>query len=190
MTYILYLAAGSARRFGANKLLAMLDGQPLYRHGLAMLCGVAAARADCCLQVVSRYAPILDAAADFGAVAVPSPLSEQGLSHTIRAGVQSLGSLSEQDFLLFVAADQPWLRGETVQRLLDAALPGTQTACAACNGSPGNPVLFAARYAPALCALQGDEGGRVVIRRNALPCRLVPVCDAKELRDIDLPTQL
>ena len=35
--HILYLEAGSSRRFGANKLLMELNGKPLYRHGFDLL---------------------------------------------------------------------------------------------------------------------------------------------------------
>ena len=35
--HILYLAAGSGRRFGSNKLLYNWKGKSLYRYGLDML---------------------------------------------------------------------------------------------------------------------------------------------------------
>ena len=60
MTHILYLAGGSGRRFGENKLLYPLDGRPLYRHGLDMLATLAKTRDDCTLAVVSRYGAVLD----------------------------------------------------------------------------------------------------------------------------------
>ena len=37
--HIIYLAAGSGSRFGSNKLLCPLEGQPLCRHGLDPLAG-------------------------------------------------------------------------------------------------------------------------------------------------------
>ena len=54
MTHILFLAGGSGRRFGENKLLYPLEGRPLYRHGLDMLASLAKTRDDCTLAVVSR----------------------------------------------------------------------------------------------------------------------------------------
>lgn len=61
--HILYLAAGSSSRFGSNKLLCPLEGKPLFRHGLDTLAALVQGRKDCDLTVVSRYAPILEAAA-------------------------------------------------------------------------------------------------------------------------------
>jgi CTP:molybdopterin cytidylyltransferase MocA len=34
---LIYLAAGLSTRYGSNKLLALVNGQPLYQHGLAIL---------------------------------------------------------------------------------------------------------------------------------------------------------
>ena len=107
--HILYLAAGSGRRFGSNKLLYNWKGKSLYRYGLDMLADLVQRREDCTLTVVSRYPEIREAAAALGARAVDSPESDKGLSFTIKSAIQALGGLAPEDFLLFAAADQPWL---------------------------------------------------------------------------------
>ena len=58
--HIIYLAAGSSRRFGSNKLLWEYEGRPLYRHGLDRLIEMSSDRDDCTLTVVSRYDEILE----------------------------------------------------------------------------------------------------------------------------------
>ena len=60
MIHCIFLAAGSARRFGSNKLLAGFRGKPLYRHGLDALQSAAEEHGDCTLTVVSRYPDILN----------------------------------------------------------------------------------------------------------------------------------
>ena len=40
--YLIYLASGSARRFGSNKLLFPLEGKPLFLYGLETLAEAAA----------------------------------------------------------------------------------------------------------------------------------------------------
>ena len=190
MTHILYLAAGSGRRFGSNKLLYPVEGKPLFAHGLDTLTSVAGERGDCTLTVVSRYPEILAAARNAGAFAVESPESEKGLSYTIRAGVLSLPPLTENDFLLFAVADQPWLAGETVLRLLDAARPGIWAASVCFGARRGNPTLFAASLIPELLSLQGDEGGRTILRRHPEKVVTVPVTEEREVRDIDWPCEV
>ena len=185
MIHILYLAAGSGRRFGSNKLLYPLGGRPLFSHGLDTLSAVAGERGDCTLTVVSRYPEILEAARSMGALAVDSPHSERGLSHTIRAGLTSLPTPAPSDFLLFMAADQPWVKETTVSCLLDAARTGLWAACAGFGKERGNPVLFSAALLPDLLALRGDEGGRSILRRHPERVVLVPVTEERELWDID-----
>ncbi len=181
--HILFLASGSSRRFGANKLLHPLEGKPMYRHGLETLRKLVSRRQDCTLTVVSRYPEIRQFAAERGIRAVDSPDSEKGVSHTIRAGLEALGTVEEGDFLLFVVADQPWLTGASVERLLDQATPDTEGACLAWGDRPGNPALFSWKLLPELLALEGDTGGRKVLKRHA--CVLVQADSQRELEDID-----
>ena len=68
--HLIYLAAGSGRRFGGNKLLYPLEGRPLFSYGLETLCRAVELRPECELTVVSRYPQILEAARAAGGRAV------------------------------------------------------------------------------------------------------------------------
>lgn len=189
MTRVILLAAGAARRFGSDKLLALYHGRPLYRYGLETLAGVCAQRTDADLTVITNNPRIAADAAALGARTVPSPQAHLGQSYSIRAGLEAVEPLEAGDFLLFVVADQPGLRPATIRRFLDAAVPGRWAATAVCGDRVGNPVLFCAALAPALRALEGDRGGRKVLNQH--PERVLPVpCAEAELRDIDLPWDL
>lgn len=189
MTYLIYLAAGASRRFGADKLLADYGGKPLFLHGLRTLAGVCARRTDARLTVVTNTPVIAVEAVALGANVAASPHSDRGQSHSIRAGLEAVEPLHRGDFLLFAVADQPRLRPQTVERFLDLARPGTWAATAACGDRVGNPGLFCAALAPELYALRGDRGGRAVLNRR--PDRLLRVeCDPEELQDIDTPADL
>ncbi len=181
--HILYLASGSSRRFGANKLLHILEGKPMYLHGLETLARVVRDRTDCTLTVVSRYEPIRETAKAMGIPAADSPDSEKGISHTIRAGISALGPVGEGEYLLFVVADQPWLTAESVSRLLDEGDRGTSCASLCWRDRPGNPTLFSARFLPELLALEGDTGGRAVLRKHG--CTFIQAGSRRELEDID-----
>ena len=73
MIHILYLASGNARRFHGNKLLTMVDGKPLFLHGLELLDGICRERGDCTLTVVSQYPQIRQYARQMGIREVDSP---------------------------------------------------------------------------------------------------------------------
>ncbi|MGN1014569.1 MAG: NTP transferase domain-containing protein [Butyricicoccus sp.] len=188
--HILYLASGNSRRFGSNKLLYPLQGKPMYRYGLEMLHQLVQSRTDCTLTVVSQYEEIRQQAQRLGIAAVDSVDSPKGISFTIRAGLNALTNISDEEYVVFVVADQPYLTGRTVQRLLDAADAGAQTALVTYGEQTGNPALFSARLIPELRALEGDQGGRRVLRRHPEGQLLVPADSARELSDIDVPDQI
>lgn len=186
--HIIYLAAGNSRRFGSNKLLHIYEGKPLYRHGLDMLSELCRNRSDCSLMVVSQYPEILEYAGKKGICSINSPDSSKGMSYTIKAAIDALENVKEEDFLLFVVADQPYLTAHTVARILECAAPGVEGVSAAFRERPGNPVLFSARLIPELLTLQGDEGGRRALVGHS--CSYVDVGDERELIDIDVPDKL
>ena len=188
--YLIYLASGSARRFGSNKLLFPLEGKPLFLYGLETLAEAAAQREGTTLTVVSRYPVIRAAAEKLGAAAVDSPYSQLGLSHTIRAGLDALPPLKAEDFVLFAVADQPWLQTPTVLRLMDAARPGVTAGTTVWEGRAGSPTFFSAALVPRLRRLEGDQGGRVVLRSLGSACVGVPAGSGRELEDVDWPEQL
>ncbi len=181
--HILYLASGSSKRFGENKLFYPLNGKPLYRHGMDMLMSYANRHEDCTLTVVSRYEKIRELAKTQGINVVDSPESEKGVSYTIKAGLKSLENVSEDDFVMFVVADQPYLSKESVERLMECAREGTETASMIYGDRLGNPTLFSAKLIPELLELEGDVGGRAVIRNHQ--CVFVQAVSETELNDID-----
>lgn len=186
--HILYLASGSSRRFGKNKLLYPVKGKPMYLWTLEMLENLVKKREDCCLLVVSRYEAIRQEASQRGIAAVNSPESEIGISFSIRAGLSALKNVEEEDFLLFVVADQPYLTEDSMLRLLDCAKEDVEGASLCWGNRPGNPTLFAAKLLPELMALEGDTGGRAVLRRHQ--CIYVQAASERELEDIDTPLGL
>ena len=178
--HILFLASGKASRFGSNKLLYPLWGKPLFSWGLEALREAAGKEPDFTLRVVSQYEAIRNWAEDHDIMAVDSPLSHLGLSHTIRAGLEIIKNLSPEDTLVFVAADQPFLQVDTIRRLL--AAPGP-TARIYWQDTPGNPAAFSASLAPEMMALEGDRGGGVLLKKY--PCTKVTAASGWELWDID-----
>ena len=190
MIHILYLAAGNSSRFGGNKLMADFHGKPVYAWGLDVLTEVLERRPDCSLTLISRTPEILRAGETRGLHTVNSPLSRLGLSYTIRTGIEALGQLRPEDWLLFVPADQPALRTETVEKLLSCTGCGCLGASAACRGEPGSPALFSAALVPELLALEGDRGGRSVLNRHASRICTVEAGSERELLDVDTEDDL
>lgn len=185
MIHLIYMAAGQSRRFGSNKLLHTWGDKPLYRHGLDTLRAAIRHRADCTLTVVTCWEEIAAYVRAEGIRCVDCPDSHLGVSYTIRAGIRACEPLSGEDYLCFCVADQPSLTARTVSRLLDTVSARPLTAGLMAGDTPGNPTLFSAALAGELCALEGDRGGRAVMRRHP-EHHVAVLCDERELADVDL----
>ena len=83
-------------------------GRPLIEYALRAIPKDAFKR----VAVVSQYGPVLDLAGKYGFISVENQDPAAGVSHTIRLG---LDALQEMDAAMFMVADQPCLRPETVQ---------------------------------------------------------------------------
>lgn len=177
------MAAGSASRFGANKLTRMFGGKSLMRRALEAVPAEAFAQ----VAVVTQYPEAAALAVEFGFLAIENPHPEWGVSHTIRLG---LSAMEGCDGVLFQVADQPFLRRETVARATSLWRERPEAIVALGHrGQRGNPCLFPARFFPELMALEGDRGGSAVIRRHPEALVLVETA-AEELWDVDTPQAL
>ena len=183
MIHCIVLAAGFGRRFAGDKLNADVDGKPMYRHVLDLLTELSR-EGLCDVRVVTRRGAL--SGCDN---AVFNDRAEEGVSSSIRCGLDAL----PDDGLptAFFVADQPFLKIETVRgflRAYDAC--GKGILCAAWNGRGGNPVLFHRKYEAELRSLQGDVGGKAVLRRHTDDAAYYQVSGERELEDLDHNTEI
>lgn len=183
----LLLAAGTGSRFGGDKLLYPVDGQPMAAHAIQLHASIPYALRIFVTQ--RRHAALAEQAAQAGFLVGFNDAPERGIASSIRIAMALLdGQPLRPDGLLFGVCDQPRLRRETVLLLLDRFREAPERIVAPVwQGRRGNPVVFPARFAPALAALEGDTGGSAVIRAHPDALLLVPVADGAELTDIDTP---
>ena len=208
MIHIIYMAAGNSRRFGSNKLFYELDGKPMYRHLLERLveikdrynklkkAGKKIKNAESNnpvidITVVTRYREILDYCSSIpDCHAVLSPDSEKGISYTIKAGIMAVQEQKKtgmQDYYMFAVADQPYLKSQSVIKLIDRVLENKGNKrlvfSLRCGDAVGNPCVFHSSLIPQLLSLEGDKGGRSVAKKY--DCVYVDIADERELMDID-----
>lgn len=198
MIHIIYMAAGNSRRFGSNKLFYELDGKSMYRHLLERLIEIKdrynKLKSDSPvidITVVTRYREILDYCACIpDCHAVLSPDSEKGISYTIKAGIMAVQEQKKtgmQDYYMFAVADQPYLKSQSVIKLIDKVLENKGnirlTFSLRCGDAVGNPCVFHSSLISQLLSLKGDKGGRSVAKKH--DCVYVDIADELELMDID-----
>ena len=178
------MAAGSASRFGGNKLSAAVDGQTMIRRALEAVPREALTR----VCVVTQYDEVERLTRAMGFLCVRNDRPDLGVSLTVRLGTQAL--MDTCDAIVYQVADQPWLRRESVAGEIAFYLRHPAHIVAMSSGGVrGNPCIFPARFFPELCALSGDVGGSAVIRRHKSDLLLYEV-DEGELIDVDTPQAL
>jgi molybdenum cofactor cytidylyltransferase len=174
------LAAGLSARMGRPKQLLDWGGRPLVRHVASM---ALESRLDRVLVVISPAIPGLAAALDglpLTLVEQPDPARGQGSS--LALGVAALPAGTQAAMILL--GDQPLIDAAVINRLLEAARASERTIVAPLiAGRRANPVLFKARWLPALAALAGNQGARQIIAANQDELLLVPL--AASAADID-----
>ncbi len=182
----IYLASGFARRFGSNKLLEIIAGEPLYRHGFKVLetAGTHLRKEGHQVEilVVSQYEGILSWCKNRGAEGIYNPRSIDGIAVGMKLGIKAV---QQADAYVFFVADQPFLQVATVLQLVGDFRQGKGTiGCVGTQEHPGNPKLFAASYVPELLTLSGDKGGQVIFRQHLDKVFYVKAPE-KEIQDID-----
>lgn len=177
------MAAGASLRFGSNKLLQTLGGIPLYRRALEAV-PESVFSAVC---VVTACKPMAEEAKTKGFEVVCNDRPELGISRSIHLGLKTMLSC---DGVLFMTADQPLLTKNSVRTVAQTFLTEPDfIVAAAANGQRGNPCLFPKAFFPALLALEGDRGGKCIIKDNPHLLRTVQL-PAHELTDTDTAQDL
>lgn len=184
-TPVLILAAGrSSRMRGADKLLQPVGGVPLLRRQVlsAMTTG-----GRVMVALPGPNDPRAAVLQGLPAAIVPVPDAAQGMSASLRRGVQAL---PDCDRFLVLLPDLAELAPEDLHTVLDA--PGTAPDAliwrgATEDGKPGHPILFDAALRPDFADLTGDTGGAPIIAAHADRVHLVPLPGQRARRDLDTP---
>ena len=179
----LLLAAGSATRFGADKLRHPLP------HGVPIAVQAARhLRAE--LPRVLAVVRSRDAEAAFRAERCETVVCEnadEGMGASLACAVRAAG---EADAYIVALADMPFVRITTIAAVREALERGAALVAPYFRARRGHPVGIAGRYYEQLIALAGDEGARHLLAANEAELVKIPVGDPGVVRDIDRPEDL
>lgn len=175
------MASGLGKRFGGNKLMADFGGKPMILRALQASESLKAHRV-----VVTRHGDVAQLCREAGVDVILHDLPRR--SDTVRLGLAFLGDI---DACLFLPADQPLLRHETVDEMVTQWAKDRETILRPChNGTPGSPVLFPRWTFPELLNLPEGKGGGWVIQKYLQRVKGLPVKDPRQLMDADTPETL
>ena len=179
------LAAGGSRRFGSQKLVALVRGVPLIRHAADLL----ARTTDHVVAVIGSDALVVRAAlAGTGAEVVENPEWRDGLSTSLRRGVASVSPLAEA--VVVALGDQPDVPADLVRSLVDTwRRTGHPIVTARYRGVRAPPVLLSRSVFRDVAALHGDVGAKELMERDPDNVGHVDV-DTDVPPDVDSPADL
>jgi molybdenum cofactor cytidylyltransferase len=179
------LAAGSASRFGGEKLLHPLeDGVAIAAHAARNLLAAA-------LEVI--------AVVRWGDFSLQEMLEQEGCQVTMFQGAargmgaslaHGVAQARGADGWVIALADMPRISPDTVRKIVAALEEGALIAAPAYKGERGHPVGFGATLRDELLTLDGDQGARAVVERHREAVKLIECDDPGLLYDIDRKTDI
>ena len=170
------MASGLGKRFGGNKLMAEFGGQPMIARILAATDDSFDRRV-----VVTRQEAVAAYCRARNVEVVLHNLPNR--NDTVRLGLEAVG---EVDGCMFCPGDQPLLKKETIEALINGWK--RESDCIwrpSFEDQPGAPILFPKWAFSELLTLPEGKGGGFLARKYPERVRLHPVRDPYELMDVD-----
>jgi CTP:molybdopterin cytidylyltransferase MocA len=179
------LAAGASSRMGRPKMLLALGGGTLLSAVARALLDGGLGRVVVVLgheaHVVRHEARLPE---DERLEVVVNDDWPSGMASSLRRGLEAC---AEAEAALVALGDQPGITAERVRRIVAAWRPGGALVLPVHGGRAGHPVLFGRRLWGELRSLQGDVGGREVVKRHLADAVQV---EADPLADLDTEEDL
>jgi len=174
------LAAGSATRFGSDKLLHLLpDGTPI---AVAAARNLKAAIPTSLAVVHPDNLELVDLFATEGLTVVACRTATQGMGASLACGVRA--SSHAQGWIIALA-DMPFIQPATILAVHQPIDQGLPLSAPVFQGRRGHPVGFGHEFFDVLANLSGDEGARSILNANADRILMVDCADPGILADID-----
>ena len=175
------MASGLGQRFGSNKLMADFHGKPMIFWALHASRSFKENRV-----VVTRHEDVAAFCREHGVPVVLHNLPHR--SDTVRLGLEALGAV---DACMFLPADQPLLRPETVELLVSHWEANQENIVRPFwADTPGSPVVFPNWAFQQLRNLPEGKGGGWVMKEHPECVAAVPISDPYQLMDADTPQTL
>jgi molybdenum cofactor cytidylyltransferase len=157
------LAAGMSRRLGRPKQLLRLGDRTVIEHVVSA--SLSANMDEVIVVLGARAGEVRSALAGYPVRIVINERFAEGQGTSLAAGIRALGA--DVDAAVFLLGDQPGVSAHDIERVVDMRRStGASIIMTAYGDERGHPVLFGREHFPALMALEGDQGGRDVIRRH------------------------
>ena len=184
---VILLAAGSSSRMrGRDKLLEVVEGEPLVRRQALLARAVTTAQVIVALPLRPHWRYAALEGLDVTRLEVPD--ADEGMNASLRAAFGALHADAPAAMVLL--ADMPDLTENDLKCVLQAVDLNSDILIwrgTSATGAPGHPLVFAAALFPHFAQLTGDTGGQEVVAQARGKIVLIPLPDSDARADLDTP---
>lgn len=172
------LASGMSKRLGENKLLVDFNGKPMVYWAIKAVKESSIEN----IMLIYKDEEVEKIGKSFNIKTILNERYMLGQSEGIKLGVNS--SLEEDGFM-FILGDQPFLTSKTLDEMKTVFQKENKIIIPRYKGRRGSPNIFPRRFIRALLELEGDIGGRKIIKNNENEVIFYEIENEIELEDID-----
>ncbi|WP_291648536.1 NTP transferase domain-containing protein [Clostridium sp.] len=173
------LASGFSRRMGKNKLLMNIGEEVILQKVIREI-----KKSDISnIILVAREDSVIEIGIREEIQVIKNKFAIYGQSQSIKFGLTMVDV--NQNFMFF-CGDQPFIDSISINKLVTASLNFKDSIIIPrANGKTGSPVIFPKFLKDELEALEGDFGGREVIKSNKSKVIYIDIDNELFLQDID-----
>jgi len=191
-TGIIILAAGESSRLGYPKQIAQYKEKTLLQYAIDAANGSKAEKKV--LVLGANRDEIKKTFRGDSIPNIPNPKWENGMSSTMKIGMEYLLKFNVPDQIIIMLCDQPFVDSKLLNKLI-ATQKKSGKGIVACEYSKtvGVPILFTKAYYSDLMKLAGDEGAKKIALANpedtelvSFPKGKIDVDTEEDLRDLNL----
>jgi len=180
MITAILMASGLSKRMNTNKLLLDINGKPMIEHIMSTI-------SKCHFDeqlLIAKDEQVMRLSSQYKFKLVKNSNAHRGQSESVRLGVSNA---KKGNAYMFFVADQPFLSVNTIMQLIDAHKSNpAHIIIPTYHDNNKNPTIFPTSFHNELLALEGDVGGRTVIKNN--PERIYPLSINDKLSFVDIDT--
>ncbi|WP_300384878.1 molybdenum cofactor cytidylyltransferase [Clostridium sp.] len=173
------LASGFSRRMGQNKLLMKIKEETIIEKVIKEVKKSEIEK----VYIVTNNEEIKNIAYKLEVKVIKNENAIKGQSEGIKAGVKKI---KENEDFMFFCGDQPFIDFITINNLINAFKENKDKIIVPIfENRKGNPVIFPGKFRLDLLGLEGDIGGRYIIKKHKDNVIFFEVEKEIFLKDID-----
>lgn len=181
---LVILASGESKRFGKDKLAMYLKDKKIYQYTKDLYSDIKELDTK---VIVSSRLYLKDEFERIGFLFIKNNFPEYGISYSIRLAMKELIKRKKsEDATMFATADQPLLSRKSILSLIQYYYKNNKGIVSlAYRDKMANPKIFSAKYNKELLNINGDIGGRQIIKKNISDFSYLNIDNYLEVFDID-----